>query len=98
MLFQRGLELEHFVFAALCERFVRTPTRHFGEACQHLAGEEAQPDAFAAAGLADAVHAVVPVAAAHQGQAMLAAGKAVDDGSHAVLVQRLVHAGGLGRS
>ncbi len=54
---------------------------------QHLAGEEAQPHAFAAAGLADPVHAVVPVAAADQRQAVHAARQAVLDRAHAMLVQ-----------
>ena len=39
---------------------------------QHVVQEEAEPDAFALPLLADAVHAVVPVAGAHQRQAVLA--------------------------
>jgi hypothetical protein len=43
-----------------------------GELREHVEQEERQPHAFAAAVLADQVHAVVPVAAAHQRQAVLA--------------------------
>ena len=39
-----------------------------GEGAQHVMQEEGEPDAFALAFAADAVHAVVPVAAFHQGQ------------------------------
>src|SRR5690606_17382381 len=42
-----------------------------GEVAQRLAQEPAEPDAGAAAVLADAVHAVVPVAAEDQRQAVL---------------------------
>ena len=50
--------------------------------------EPAQPDAFAAARLADAVHAVVPVAGAHQGQAVHAGLEAEIEAPRAMLVQR----------
>ena len=50
--------------------------------------EERQPDALALAVLADEVHAVVPVAAAHQRQAVLAEAQAVVDRADAVLVER----------
>jgi hypothetical protein len=52
--------------------------------------EEAQPRAFAAPGLADAVHAVVPVAASEQRQSVRAARRAPFDGPYAVLEQGAV--------
>ena len=60
----------------------------FDELAQHLAEEERHPDALALAVLADQVHAVVPVAAAHQRQAVRAQPQAVLDGQRRVLVQR----------
>ncbi len=42
----------------------------FRELRQHVVEEEGQPDAFALAVLADQIHAVIPVAATHQGQAV----------------------------
>src|SRR6185436_1481387 len=55
--------------------------------------EEAQPDAFALPALADLVHPVVPVAAAHQRQAMAAPWHRMLDGTHAVRIQRGALAG-----
>ena len=63
------------------------PLRDLGELLQHGVQEEAQPDAFARALDADQVHAVVPVAGAHQRQAVRAELQAVLDGAHAVLVE-----------
>ena len=60
----------------------RKPLEHHGE-------EPAQPDAFALAVDADAVHAVVPIAAAHQRQAVCAEAKAVVDRPEAVAEQIL---------
>ena len=64
-----------------------TPRRDRAELRQHLAQEEAQPDALAPALDADQVHAVVPVAGAHQRQAVRAEAQPVHDGAHAVLVE-----------
>ena len=88
---RRGLGL-----AALGEGGVAAQRGQLGELRQHVVEEEAQPDAFALALLADQVHAVVPVAGAHQRQAVRAEAQAVSDGAHAVLVQagRLVGAAG----
>ena len=55
---------------------------------EHVVEEEGEPDALALAVLADEVHAVVPVAAAHERQAVLAEAQAVLDGADAVLVER----------
>ena len=57
-----------------------------GEALDHAAEEPGQPDRLAAAFVADPVHAVVPVAGAHQRQAVYAGRQALVDGAGAVLV------------
>ena len=65
-----------------------TPTvRQPGEQLQVFVEEKGQPDAFALAALADAVHAVVPVAAAHKRQAVRAETQAVSDGPRAVVIE-----------
>ena len=56
-----------------------------GERCVQ---EPAQPDALALARLADAIHAVVPVAGAHQRQAVRAGGEREVEAAGAVLEQR----------
>lgn len=73
--------------AALDERGVALAAGDIYELLQHLVEEETQPHAFALALFTDAVHAVVPIAAADQRQAVGAAGHAVLDGAHAVLVE-----------
>ncbi len=73
--------------APLRERAVAARARDLGESLEHGAQEEAQPDALAAALDADAVHAVVPVARAHQRQAVRAESQPVLDRAHAMLVQ-----------
>ena len=62
--------------------------RQLGKLRQHVVEEEGEPDAFAAAVFADQVHAVVPIAAAHQRQAVFAEFQAVLDGAHAMFVER----------
>ena len=61
---------------AACQRCARAPVAaRLGErreALDHAAQEPGEPDRFAAAFVADAVHAVVPVAGAHQRQAVRA--------------------------
>ncbi len=59
-----------------------------GERAQHRTEEESEPDAFAPAFDADAAHAVVPVAAAHERQAVRTHGDRVIDGADAVIEQR----------
>ena len=49
--------------------------------------EEAQPGALAAAFAADPIHAVVPVAAADERQAMSSGGRGTVDGAETVLVE-----------
>jgi hypothetical protein len=66
---------------------IAAQARHLGEARQYLVQEEAEPDALAAALDADPVHAVVPVAGAHQRQTVLAEPQAVLDGAHAMVVE-----------
>ena len=67
---------------------VAAPPGQLGELREHVVKEERQPDAFAFAVLADQVHAVIPVAAAHQRQAVVAEAQAVVDGADAMLVER----------
>ena len=62
--------------------------RQVGKLGQHVVEEERQPDAFAAALLADQVHAIVPIAATHQRQAVIAEFQSVLDGADAMLVKR----------
>src|SRR5207237_3905172 len=54
---------------------------------QHGAQEEPEPNALAPAVGPDEVHAVVPVARAHQRQAMRAEGESPLDGAHTMLVK-----------
>ena len=74
--------------AAGGQRAVATAFADRDEVGEHRVDEEAEPHAFAAALGADAVHAVVPVAATHQRQAVRTAGQAVINGSSAMLEQR----------
>ena len=67
---------------------VAAPLRDGCELGCQPAQEPRQPHRFAPPFDADAVHAVVPVAAAHQGQAVHADGQAVVDGARAVFVER----------
>ena len=67
---------------------VVVPARQFGKLGQHVVKEESQPDAFAAALFADQIHPVIPVAAAHQRQAMCAEFQSAFDGANAMFVQR----------
>ncbi|MNM49875.1 hypothetical protein D3C81_608920 [compost metagenome] len=60
-----------------------------GERPQYLVTEETQPHAFAKALFADAVHAVIPVPAAHQRQAVGAILQGMPEGALAMLVQAL---------
>ena len=77
------------VLAALRRGVSITPA--FGKLCktpEHVVLEEGQPDTFAAAIRADQVHAVVPVAATDQRQAMHATGPGVFQRAQAVSVKR----------
>ena len=73
--------------AARGEGGVAARTRERAELPQHFAQEEAQPDALALAAHPHQIHAVVPVAGAHQRQAVRAEAQAVRDRAHAVLVE-----------
>ena len=57
------------------------------EAAQHGNQEKSEPHAFALAACADQVHAIVPVAGPHQGQAVLTVAKAMANRAHAMLVE-----------
>ena len=80
-------QLRRFRLTAFRERHIAARCAPLSELHEHVVKEEAQPDAFAFAMLADQIHAVVPVAGAHQRQAVLADVQAVHDRAHAVLVQ-----------
>ncbi|EXI71310.1 MAG: hypothetical protein AW07_03753 [Candidatus Accumulibacter sp. SK-11] len=76
-----------FSAAEFSENRIAMRSRHRGELPEHFAQEEAQPDAFSLSLHADQIHAIVPVAAPHQRQAMLAELQAAPDGAHAVFVE-----------
>ena len=59
------LDLSRFAAAAFSKGRVAMHARNLSEAQQHVIEEEAQPDAFAFAVLADKVHAIVPVTGTH---------------------------------
>ena len=87
MLFEALAQPLRLTLAALDEWLIAAQARHLGKAHQHLVEEEAEPDALAPALVSNPVHAVVPVAGAHQRQAMLAEPQAVHDGAHAMVVE-----------
>ena len=82
------LQLRGVGGAMLGEGSVVAAAGEFGELHQHIVEEESQPDAFAASMFADEIHAVVPIAAADEREAVGAEFEAVIDGAHAVLVER----------
>ncbi len=69
-------------------RYLVTATRDRRKVFDQSAQEPAEPDGFAPPLDADAIHAVVPVAAAHQWQPVCADGEAVIDRARAMFVQR----------
>jgi hypothetical protein len=73
--------------ASLRERGIAPCACELGELPQDRAKEEPQPHAFARALDADEVHAVVPVARAHERQATRPEAQAMDDRTHAMLVE-----------
>ena len=80
-------QLHAFAFAEIGEGGIRVASRHRCESLQHRDEKEGQPDAFALACDADQIHAVVPVAHAHQRQPMLAVAQAVPYRPLAVVVK-----------
>ena len=71
--------------------------RQCGELGQHVVEEESEPDAFAPPLPAHQIHPVIPVAATHERQAMLAEFKPAFDGANAMLIQRGRHFGAIGQ-
>ena len=69
------------------DRRVATLAGKAHELRQHIVEEKGEPDAFASAVLTDEVHAVIPVAAAHQGQAVAAETQPVVDRAQAMFVE-----------
>ena len=63
------------------------PPRQTGKKLQVLVQEPRQPNALALAVAADQIHAVIPVAAAHQRQLMLAKTQAVVDGTNTMFIE-----------
>src|SRR5512144_2307683 len=63
------------------------PARYPGELHEHFIKEKSEPNAFTLAVLAHQVHAIVPITRADERQAVLAAAKASQNGSHTVIVQ-----------
>ena len=69
--------------------------REAAKAARHHGKELREPHAFAAAARADPVHAVVPIAAAHQNQAVFARQARAANGAQAVFLQRFFLFGNL---
>jgi hypothetical protein len=67
-----------------------------GEVEEDAPEEEGEPDAFAFSFVADAVHAVVPVAGADEGEVVGAGGSGAADGADAVVVEGGGFVGGAG--
>ena len=82
------LQLLRLREAAFGKGDVLPRARQLGELREHIVKEKGQPDTFAAALFADQVHAVVPIAAADQRQAVFAEVQAVLDRAHAMFVER----------
>ena len=66
---------------------IAAPLDHAGKIAQDLRQEPAQPHAFAAALMTDAIHAVVPIARSDERQPVGANGQSALDGADAVLVK-----------
>ena len=81
----------------VCPRHLAPGLGQWCKVLRHVAQEPRQPHRFAFAFMANAVHAVIPVARAHQGQAMRACGQTAIDGAGAMLVHRSQGGAGVGR-
>jgi hypothetical protein len=86
--FERGAHCAGLLPIADGLGLVASPHTEDGEIGERGVEEPAQPDAFALAFDADTVHAVVPVAAAHQGDAMRAGGGSPVQSPLAMLIER----------
>ena len=67
MLLDVVLQLLRLSDAIIGKSNILSRTRQFGKLGEHVKKEESQPHTFAAPLFAHPVHAVIPVAAAHQG-------------------------------
>jgi len=54
---------------------------------EHVVQEEGEPDALALAFIADEIHSIVPVAGAHERQAVLAEPQSILDRAHAMFIE-----------
>ncbi|MNV23964.1 hypothetical protein D3C71_1150050 [compost metagenome] len=89
MLFQVLAQAFGLLLAPLRTRCIAMRVGQPDEAAERVMQEEAKPHAFTALLVADAVHAVVPIPAAHQWQAALAEQAATAlERKHAVRIQR----------
>src|SRR4029079_6788190 len=70
------------------EHCIAPPRREGGELREHLKQEEGQPYALAPGLLADEVHAVIPIAATHERQAVAAETHPVFQCAESVIVER----------
>jgi hypothetical protein len=71
----------------LCHRVVTAEVCKFDELPHGIEQKEPEPNAFPFAPLADQIHAVVPIAASDQGQAMFAKSQTASDRSNAVFIE-----------
>jgi len=74
--------------ATFGEGGVPVPPCDLLELFQHIVEEEGQPHAFPFPPLADEIHTVIPVAATHEREAVLAELQSVVDRTHAMIVER----------
>src|SRR2546428_12572274 len=98
-----GRETPRFIHVPICPDSVLPRAAEWHEVGEDVVKEEAEPRAFAASCWADAVHAVVPVAAADEGETVGSGGEALVDRpntvfeecpvleGHARLTVRLLH-------
>src|SRR4030042_186853 len=79
--------LSRLCLALFGEGVIAAPAGNLTELHKHIIQEKAQPDAFAFPLCAHHVHAVVPVAGAHERQSVLAIIETSQDGSYTVFIQ-----------
>src|SRR6185369_10031892 len=86
-------EPPRFADVAVCPHAILPPAAKRHEVAEDGVKEEAQPGAFASPFGPDAVHAVVPVAAADERQTVGAGGDPLVDGAHTMFEERPVLGG-----
>ena len=93
MAFEGLFQLPLVVGGAGDEPGVSSARREAGEVRQRPVEEPGKPNALTPAGSTDAVHAVVPVTRAHEGESVVADGERPLEGAYAVVVERRARLG-----